>query len=313
MAFSGTRLLWTEAATVRVDPHQIAGSPAGARRFDYYRAEAFRVSLNRASTRFVGDVDTPVSVRTSIAAMRPGVLSPTGDGGFVMLPESRRFAVPVIWCCSADDREVVVESDGREDAPHTVGAAWGVGSVRYVQSAPAGVRLLRVADPSGAVAPTTQTTSDATATGLVGVSADAVGWVDPASATTFLLRGDGAEAVSVALPGPGTRVWASPGLFAVAVRIGGRIALVRIDQGPSPRAVTVWVGARLPRVALGGHAIAVAERRRVLASRRGPVRLVVVARRVVEAIGVDDRRLAWIERASRRGARVGVIRLGRVR
>ena len=77
LAFSGDRLLWTEAATVRVDPARIAGSPAGARRFDYYRAEVFRARLDRASRRFTGEIPRrPSSIRTSIAAMAPGTLSP---------------------------------------------------------------------------------------------------------------------------------------------------------------------------------------------------------------------------------------------
>ena len=52
LAFSGSRLLWTEAATVRVDPRRIAGSPRGAAAFDYYRAEVFGAFLDRGSRRF---------------------------------------------------------------------------------------------------------------------------------------------------------------------------------------------------------------------------------------------------------------------
>ncbi len=87
---------------------------------------------------------------------------------------------------------------------------------------------------------------------------------------------------------------------------------MRIDQA-APRAVRVWTGARTPRVALGGGSVALTDGRRVLASRRGALRRVATARRAVDAVGVDDRRVAWVERGTRRGARVGVIRLGRVR
>ena len=59
--------------------------------------------------------------------------------------------------------------------------------------------------------------------------------------------------------------------------------------------------------------IAVADGRRVRAARSGVLRIAATGRRVVDAVGVDGRRLAWIERGTRRGARVGVIRLGRLR
>ena len=310
MAFSGNRLLWTEVATVRVDPARIPGSPAGAQRFDYYRAEVFRAPLNRTARRFTGEADTPVSVRTSIAAMAPGVLSPTGDGGFVMAPGSRRFAPPVIQCCTLDDLETVIESDGRPSAPITVAATLAGGSVRYVQLGPGGLQVLRVSDPTGVGAPTALTTANPTAPGLVGISPDALGWVDPVAPTTFLLQPDGGAVASVALPGPALRVWGAPGIFAVATRVGARVVVVRVDEAPAPRAVRVWAGSRLAPVALGGGAIAVADGRRVLAARRGPLRVAARSRRVVDAVGVDGARLAWIERGTRRGARVGVVRLG---
>ncbi len=314
MAFSGDRLLWTEAATVRVDPARIPGSPAGARRFDYYRAETFRAPLNRASTRFTGTPDASVSVRTSIAAMAPGSLSPTGDGGFVMAPGSRRFAPPVILCCTADDVETVIESDGRPTAPITIAASRGpLGSVRFLQRGADGPPVLRVADPSGAGAPPPGAIAGATIAGLAALSPTAVGWVDPAARTTFQLQRDGAAAIPVRLPGRAIRVWGSPRLFAAAVRVGRGVAVVRIDETSAPRAVRVWRGARLPRVALGRGAVAIADGRRVLAARRGTLRIVTTSRRTVDAVAVDGRRLAWIERRTRRGARVGVVRLGRVR
>lgn len=311
LAFSGNRLLWTEAATVRVDPRRIAGSPPGAQRFDYYRAEVFRARLDRASRRFVGEPDTPVSVRTSIAAMGPGTLWPTGDGGFVAAPESRRFAPPVIWCCSPDDVEVVVESDGRADAPITVAAAWNGTAVRFVQLT-GGLQLLRTADPVGGAPPTTTAGGDAGSPGLVASSRTGVGWVNPAAPSEFRLRPDGGPAVALTLPGPALRVWGAAGTFAVAVRAGARVALLRIDEGAAPRALRVWTGPRLPRVALGGGAVAVADGRRVLAARRGVLRVAATGRRAIDAVGVDGRRLAWIERGTRRGARVGVLRLGRL-
>ena len=314
MTFSGDRLLWTEAATVRVDPARIPGSPAGARRFDYYRAETFRAPLNRASTRFTGTPDAAVSVRTSIAAMAPGSLSPTGGGGFVMAPGSRRFAPPVILCCTPDDVETVIESDGRPTAPITIAASRGpLGSVRFLQLGADGPPVLRVSLSPGAGGSTSRAIGGATRAGLAALSPTAVGWVDPAARATFQLERDGAAAIAVPLPGPAVRVWGSPRLFAAAVRVGRRVDVVRIDETATPRAVRVWRGTRLPRVALGRGAIAIADGRRVMAARRGTLRTVTTSRRRVDAVAVDGRRLAWIERAKRRGARVGVVRLGRVR
>lgn len=315
LTFSGGNLLWTEAATVRVDPARIAGAPAGGQRFDYYRAEVFRVRLDRASRRFTGSPESAVAIRTSIAAMAPGTLSPAGGGAFVVAPESRRFAPPVVWCCDADGVEAVIESDGRADAPVTVGAAWTGTAVRFAQLA-GGRQSLRTADPAELAPATIEPTGPGTAPGLLALSREGVAWVDPADPTTLRLRSAGADpagAASVALPGPALRVWGSPGLFAVAVRVGARVALLRVDERAPVRAVRVWTGARVPRVALGGGAVAVADGRRVRASRSGVVRVLATGRRVVDAVGVDGRRVAWIERGTRRGTRVGVVRLGRLR
>lgn len=315
LAFSGGSLLWTEAATVRVDPARIAGSPAGGQRFDYYRAEVFRVGLDRVSRRFTGSPESAAAIRTSIAAMAPGTLSPTGDGGFVVAPESRRFAPPVVWCCDADGVEAVIESDGRADAPVTVGAAWTGSAVRFAQLS-GGLQSLRTADPAGLAPATIEPTGPAAAPGLLALSREGVAWVDPADPATLRLRGAGSDpagATSVALPGPALKVWGSPGFFAVAVRVGARVALLRVDEAAPVRAVRVWTGARVPRVALGGGSIAVADGRRVRASLSGPLRVTATGRRIVDAVGVDGRRVAWIERGTRRGARVGVVRLGRLR
>jgi hypothetical protein len=66
-------------------------------------------------------------------------------------------------------------------------------------------------------------------------------------------------------------------------------------------------------VAVGGGAVAAADGRAVRAARSGPLRRVTTARRQVDAVAVDGRRLAWTERATRRGARVAVLRLARIR
>ena len=101
-------------------------------------------------------------------------------------------------------------------------------------------------------------------------------------------------------------------VIAVAVRTGARVAVLRLDQ-PGLAPVRVWSGAAVPRVAVGGGAIGLAEARRVLASRRGTLKVLARTRRTVEAVAVDGRRVAWIERGMRRSTRVAVVHLGTVR
>ncbi|HEX2504451.1 MAG TPA: hypothetical protein VHK00_10925 [Miltoncostaeaceae bacterium] len=317
LAFSGRHLVWTEAATVRVDPARIAGSPAGARRFDYYRAETSRVRLDRASRRFSGAPEMPVAVRTSIAAMTAGTLAPTGDGGFVAAPGSRRLAPPVVWCCDDEGIEVVIESDGRAAAPVTVAAGWTGSAVRFVQIDASGRQVLRLGDPAGAAVPP-PVLSDPGAPELVAVAgADLRAWADPAQRARLLVSGapGGGAAAAVALPGPALRVWAAPGLVAVLSRAGSRLALTRVDVGGRPpRARRAWTGGRRPAVAVGGGTLAIGDGRRVLVSRRGRLatRLVTTARRRVDAVGADGARLAWVERGRRKGLRVGIVRLARL-
>ncbi len=307
MAFSDRALVWTEAAPVRVDPRRIPGSPPGAVAFTYYRAEAFRASLDRASGRFAGTPETLISIRTSIAAMTPGALAPMPAAGLVAAPWSPRFAAPVVACCSPGGEEIEVDSDGRPGALPAVAAAWDGSAVRWVQLRPDGTQVLR---RQGADAPVG--TSGPTRQGLVALAAGRRSWVDPAAPTTLLLQDDriaGSVPQAVPLPGAAVGVWAAAGVTAVAIRTGSRVAVVRVDAGG---ARPVWSGARVPRVTVGGGSVALADGRAVFASRTGTLRRVTTARRQVDAVAIDGRRLAWAERAVRRGARVAVLRLARI-
>ena len=314
LAFSGPRLLWTEAATVRVDPRKIAGSPAGASRFDYYRAEVFRAGLTGGSRLFrAGPPEVVVSVRTSIAAMGAGILAPTGDGGFLMVPRTPRTPPPVIHCCDPQGIESVLESESRADAPVTIAATWDAGAATYVEAVPGGPQVVRRVDPANPGAALTVPTGQPAVDGLVAVSNTARAWVDPAAPTALQVQASGAAApVAVPLPGPALRVWAATNVIAVAVRAGTRVAVLRLDQ-PALTPVRVWSGAAVPRVAVGGGAIGLAEARRVLAARRGTLKVLARTRRTVEAVAVDGRRVAWIERGMRRSTRVAVVHLGTVR
>ena len=312
-ALSGAGLVVSEAATVHVDPRRIAGSPPGAAPFDYYRAETSRVRLNAARTRFEGTLETPVSVRSSIAAMGSGILAPGGAGSFVTAPSSRRAAAPVIWCCDPEGVETVVESDGRADAPVTLAATVDGGRVRFLQARADGGAVLVGVDPVGLGERRTAVDVPVrTGAGLAALAPGLLAWVDPA-APAVLARAPAGDAglggVAVtALPGPAVRVWASRGLVVVAARVGAGVRLIRVDVATGA-ARGVWSGARVPRVSVGGGAVAVGDGRRVLASRSGVLRPVGRGRGPLAAVAVDGRRVALLERVRARGARVTVARL----
>ncbi len=170
-------------------PTKIAGSPRDAVTFDYYRAETFVARLDRPSRRFrAGRPEAAVSVRTSIAAMRAGILAPAGDGAFIMVPRTARVAPPVIHCCDPDGVETVLESDGRAEAPVTIAATWDAGTASFVQVGPGGRQLLRRVDPSNPGAATTTPTDQPAVPGLVAVSNTGRTWVDPAAPTALQVQ-----------------------------------------------------------------------------------------------------------------------------
>ncbi len=194
---------------------------------------------------------------------------------------------------------------------HAGDATGDAGTASFVQVGPGGRQLLRRVDPSNPGAATTTPTDQPAVPGLVAVSNTGRTWVDPAAPTALQVQPSGAAApTAVALPGPALRVWSATNVIVVAVRTGARISLLRVDQ-PALSPVRVWRGKTLPRVAVGGGSVAVAERRRVLAARRGSLKVLTRTKRMIEAVGVDRRRVAWIERGVRRkGGRVGVVHLG---
>lgn len=305
MAFGDRALVWGETAPVRVDPRRIPGSPAGAVPFTYYRAEGIRAPLDRTGRRFTGLPETLISIRTSIAGMSPGVIGPYPGRGLLFAPRSRRFAAPVVACCSPEGDEIEVESDGRPDALPTVAAASDSDRVRWVQLGPGGMQVLR----GQAEAPIA--TGERAAAGLVALAPGLRAWVDPASPRVLLIGSPAAVIPprTVSLPGDAVGVWAASGVVVVAVRNARGVTVLRARARGATR---IWSGGRVPRVAVGGGSVALADGRAVFAARRGTLRRVTTARRRVDAVAIDGRRLAWAERGVRRGARVAVIRLAAI-
>jgi hypothetical protein len=228
-----------------------------------------------------------------------------------MAPTSRSFAPPVVWCCTRDDEEVVIESDGRPDAPVTLAATATPDGVRFLQMTGGG-QVTRDGDPASGTATPPGAPGAPTGQGLAAITPRGRAWVDPAARGTLWIQPASAPAATpFALPGPAARVVGAGNTVAVAVRVDRRVWLLRAPVGaPGPLRV-VWGGARVPRIAVGGNAVAIADGRRVLAARSGTLRRAAQGRRTIDAVGVDGRRLAWVERGLRHGRRVGVVRLGR--
>lgn len=316
-AFSGRALLVSETAPVRVDPAAIPGAPAGQGAFTYYRAEVHRVALNTARTRFVGAPTAVISVRTSIGAMTPGVLTPAGAGHFVSAPVTARFPTPVTWCCT-DGVQVVTESRSEPDAPRVLAAAADPGGrVRMLLAGPAGTVLAGV-DPVGlGVDRTDAPVAVATTPALAAMAPGSLAWVDPAAPRTLRLAAVGDAGLgpvrAVALPGRAVRVWASAGTAVAAVRVGAGVRVVRVD-GTATRARTVWNGRRVPPLGVGAGTVALADGRRILAARRGrAARPVARATGAVSAVAADGTRVAWLARGLRATSRVTVARVAAVR
>ena len=281
--------------------HPRARRPArGA--FTYYRAEAFRARRRPRRAPVRGDprdarLDPDQHRGDDARRPRADPRGRPGDGALVA--PLRRAGRGVLLRRGRGDR-------GRERRPPRRPArpspsAWDGGAVRFVQLRPDGTQVLR---RQGDPAPVGTTGPHAPGAGGAGPRPALLG--RPAAPTTLQIQDDrvpGAPVRSVALPGTAVGVWAAGGVTAVAVRAGSRVAVLRVDArrrrggcGPARR-----VPARRRRRRLGGA------RRRPRGVGRpaaGALRRVTTARRQVDAVAVDGRRLAWAERGLRRGTRV---------
>ncbi len=314
--FAGRTLVWSEAATVRLDPSKGGRDlPAGLRPFVYYRIHTSTAPLDRARRGFVGGPEQHVTLRTQIARMTSGRVAGDGDGRFVIVPGARRFAAPVVFCCTADVETVVV-SDGREDAPRPLSATLDGGIVRALLRDRAGGITLVSADPTQRVPELHSAPFPGSATdGLAGLAEGTVAWVDPDTPGTlsFGVPSDGGVVGrrSVRLPGRARRLWVDRGVAVAAVARSRRIALVRVDL-TTPRPTIVWQGSRLPHVAIGEGAVVAAEGSSVFAARAGRLRRITRARGQIAAVAASGRRIAWFERVRRKGERRTVVRIARI-
>ncbi|MFN8120924.1 MAG: hypothetical protein U0237_00700 [Thermoleophilia bacterium] len=325
-AFAGPDLLALDTETVQVR-RRLPGGRRGPLEFTYYKTDLVGVGLTAARRRFArGAFDTRIAIRNSIGSQSGARLMTGGGGASVVLPGAHGFAPPVVWCCTPAGVEVVVESDGRADAPRALAAGLDGTRVRMLlRSADGSVALASaapglLANPDDLDASRTSAPFPGRPSGTLAAVADGlVAWTeDPASGVVRHGTPSDAGVAAVAdarFGGRVLRVWAAPGTVVALVR-AGRVASVRTLDVASGAVRTVWRGTTLPRVAVGGGAVAVADGRRILAARGGTARRVALARGPVAAVAVDGDRVAWFERlVIRRGgapARWTVARLARV-
>ncbi|MDX6646377.1 MAG: hypothetical protein QOK40_2104 [Miltoncostaeaceae bacterium] len=296
--FSGTSLVYGASAAVRLP------------RFGYQRTDVYRAPLT-ASGRLRGRPADVVVVRTSAGPMTAAGVVGAGGGRFVVIARGRGFAPPVVWCCDAADVQSVLESDGRSDAPVALAAAVDGARARILLAPGAGAgggfRLVST-DPS--VAPGFDR-RDAPfpgrpAPGLAALAPGIAAWADgpalpgapPSTTVQVGVPSDaGVDGVcALPQPGPTLAVMASAGVVVTAARAGAGVEVARYDL-PTLRRRVVWRGARLPQLAVGGGAVALADGRRVLAGLRG-LRLVRRAAGPVAAVAVSSRLVASFERVA---------------
>jgi len=284
---AGGTLVWADA------------QPARTRTFTYWRTDASRARVS--GTRISG-VTKPVTVRTSAGALTGSAIRATGlSRGFTLTASGASFAGPVTWCCTPEGQEVVVSSNGAGDAPHPYASGLDGTRVRWIAGTRDGA-VLGSADP---VEYQERQTSAAipgnTGPGLASVTTGIAAWADRGGS---LIRfgvpaDDGVANLREARQGGRVlEVRATPRFIAAVVRRGGyRVTRTDVATG---RVRIVWRGAKRPRIAAGGRAIAIGAGRTVLTSRGGSARKVADARGAIAAVATNGTRVAVFERITRR-------------
>jgi hypothetical protein len=282
--------------------------------FTYYLARAYTLPLNATRKRFDGPPEKVVNVSSSIASLTGTQIRGAGDGTFTLLPGPNGGAPPVIWCCTVEGDEAVIESDGRPEAPRTVAVGFDADRIRLVVRDLAGASRLvsaRITDAEGAKE--TAVFPGVPSRDSVAVVDGFVTWTDDVAAGVVRIAGTSTggpvPARDVPLGGRILRLVADDTVIAVTARVGAGVKVIRIDPVSGATQV-VWSGNRVPKVAAGGGSVVVSERTRLLASRAGVVVRRAKARGPIAAVAADGDRFAWLERVGRGKDRRTVARLG---
>jgi hypothetical protein len=306
-AFTGNSLAFTNSWQV---------APDG--RFVYWRVDAYRVGLGPKGFR--GAVGHPISVSTQAGPTTRALVAGGPGAAFAVVASGQGFAPPVIWCCTRDGIQSVLESDGRPAAPVAVAVAVDGSRVRFLLGRRATWTLVTQTgvDEQGETRKVAgfpgrpQSGAAAMAPGLVA-------WVDdPVYGISTTLRVGVPSDIGVRglrvrpQPGPVRGVWAAKGTIVVANLVNGRTELARYDL-PALRRQVVWRGTGLGPVAVGGGTVAAVVGHGVLASRSGSLRTIRRSAGVIAGLAVNGPRVAVFEQTRIRGARQTVVRLVRIR
>lgn len=277
--------------------------PAKTKTFTYWRVDAAHARVS--GNRITGDTE-PVAVRTSAGPLTGVDIRMAGpQRAFTLTASGDAFAGPVIWCCTAEDLEVVVSSDSDGAAPHPFGAGMDGTRVRWIAGGPGGAFLGSGDAVENAERVTSATIPGNPGPGLASIAQGIAAWADRGGSSIRIgvPSDSGVSGIrEVAQGGRVAQVRAVPGYVVSVVRAGGW-RVTRTDAATGAVAV-VWKGSARPQIGAGGRAIAIGAGRAVLTSRGGAARKVGDARGPIAAIATDGSRVAVFERVSRK-AKVG--------
>ncbi len=278
--------------------------------YTVFRTDTFRIRLagNRLTTRPIPGV----ILRTSAGPTTGGLLAANSGGHHVLAATGRNFQPMVTWCCTDNNHDTPVQTDGRRTAPVTLAVGLNGMIVNLLMRNRAGeMRLLRqhvFSDsmfPLGHRAETTVDVAPA-APAQVAITRDTVVWVDARDhnihVASITEEGTLTRIATIANPGPGpvVRLAASEHAIAVVVRdvAPGRFQVIRYDA-PTWQPLIVWRGAAAPPIALGDRTLAVAAGRSLLQhTPDGPVLRRAVLRSSAFGLATDGRRIGVIERVT---------------
>ena len=252
----------------------------------------------------LGKVSEPVLIRTSAGMPNGARVRVTGTArGYVTIAPGAAYAGPVVWCCDASNTEVVVSSDGRDDAPHPVGAGLDGDRVRWIASGAAGAVLGAGSPVEGDLRETSISIPGNPGPFQASIAQGVAAWADRGGSTLRLgvpSDTDMGSMREVPQGGQVKSVLATSTYVATVVRAGGRTKVLRTPvAGGAPR--TIWTGSGTPQVAMSGGAIAIGSGTTVLTSRSGgTAKKAYTAKGPIAAVATDGKRVVVFERITRK-------------
>lgn len=299
IALGGDHVVYarSSANTIRI------GAP-----YTVFRTDTFRIRL--AGNLLASRPIPGVILRTSAGPTTGGLLAANSGGQHVLAATGRNFRPMVTWCCTDNDHDTPVQTDGRRTAPVTLAVGLDGMAVNLLMRNDVGeMRLVRqdvLTDSTNPLGQRTETTVDVVPASVsqVAITRNTVVWVDARDRNIHVatVAGDGTleERATIPPPGPGpiVRLAASESAVAVVVRdvAPGRFQVIRFDT-PTWQPVTVWSGDVAPPIALGDRTLAIAAGRSLLQSTPGrpPLRRAVL-RSSAFGLASDGKRIGVIER-----------------